>query len=138
MTKVSKTITQIIAFNQAASVYLSTRKDDDSSLCKSLRLVQRKQIPPIFESFNDEISEAKRANCATEPGSGRILRESNGNYSYTKDGERDMNIAVKNLAHKEYDIHQRLCEVNVDDLSVDDMFAFSGFVIDEIKEEDYL
>jgi len=138
MTKVSKTITQIIAFNQAASIYLSTRKDDESSLCKSLRLVQRKQVPPIFESFNDEISEAKRFHCATEPGSGRILRESNGNYSYTKDGERDMNTAVKNLAHKEYDIHQRLCDVNLDELSIDEMFAFSGFVIEEIKEEDSL
>jgi len=133
-----KTISQVVAFVNAVKIYVERTKDLETKIHGHIRNIEKKQVPVIYEDYNDAVLEARRGNAATGD-HGVLLREANGEYSYTADGERKRDLALKAASKKLYDITPRIAE------GIEDVIAsltewerecFAGFVIPEIEEGD--
>jgi len=133
-----KTVTQVVAFVNAAARYRDGHDGEETSLDGHIRNIEKKQVPAIYEDYNDALSDARRDNAACGP-TGVILREPNGDYSYTHAGEKKKELDIRAANKKLYDIQERI-PVNVDAvmdyLTSEEKIAFAGFVIPEIEEED--
>lgn len=142
--KTTRTIKQLMEFNNAASGYLKkidlkkqAGEEVDTKLSVSIRSVF-KQLKHVFEEHNESINDAQLDNCSVDE-KGIILRDEMGALRFTVDGTKKFNAATKQLMNKEVDVHIRIRPENdalIHTLTPMEISAFSGIVITEQPEED--
>ncbi|MDQ6482233.1 hypothetical protein [Dyadobacter sp. LHD-138] len=120
-------------FRSAAVNYLSTEKDE-TKLKSALEDVLE-QIPDIQENFEKFSKRIKRKHAA-EDRHGCILREENGGYKFTKDGEEKAEDELEEMMEDR--THVEIDPVLVDipqDFPRSLLRYFKGFVFEQTEPE---
>ncbi len=140
--KTEKTYLQTMVFNQACTIYLTNNgyfKDGEMTKLEPTKLVTclknvLKQLPNIFAEYNEEKQCIVEMNCVVDSQTKIMLKDANGQYSYTAEGAKKMRKELKALNETKVTIHQRLVEGEFT-LTSNEEEAFAGFVVPELVEE---
>lgn len=137
--KSHKTCAQIVTFNNVANAYLAKFSGDtdqrnpcETKLCAPIRKIQKTEVSRVFEAYNDRLMDIRRDNCAVHPETQIILRETNGQYAYTREGEKACAAEIKKLNAEKFEINGYDGTFEMDlSLTAEEKEAFAGFVLPE-------
>jgi hypothetical protein len=127
-----KTAKQIQTFLNFAQSYLGVHKDE-TKFAYALRRMQ-KRCEVVGLEHNEAIQDLNLKHCATSK-DGVILKDAKGNYEFTKEEAGKLNIALRDLAKKEYAVEPYIAtEPPPIPLDYEEREACYGFVLEEPKE----
>lgn len=91
---VTVTLQQVVVFLDASNRYLGAHKEE-SKLSYALKKVG-KSLEKVLTKYQEDRVEAE-IDCCSEDERKNIIRDANGNLSFTKDGLRQRNVKFKAL-----------------------------------------
>ena len=145
--RVTKTYQELNTFSIIAAIYVRDQaivnKEHENKLVQAIKLIA-KQLKPIFENYEDEKDTLQLNNCLVDEKTKAVLYDdvTVGNEvrrlrKFTAAGEIKLKKEIKLLDLTEVEVHPRILE-GIDDLiltlSEQQLVAFSGLIIPEIKE----
>lgn len=122
--KVSKTYRDIIAIDQAIAEYLN-QNQEDTELSVVLKRFVKKQLQPIKEDY-DELVYINTIRHAFKDAKGILIKDSNGQFCYTEEGEIGRIKANKDLLTQSVQIDTRFLTQKPEGLTEDQEEAFEG------------
>lgn len=125
---VKKTIPELAEFNAYANEYM--KGEVDTKLAYAIKKV-KKRITPIYEQHNEALADCWLEH-AQEDDKGKLLKDDKGNYLYSKEAQKLVNIKVRELNKIAYDIEPHYATAVK--LTGDQSAAFTGLVIPEGEE----
>lgn len=139
--KINLTYLDVIKLNAEIGVYLKkegfldengyTEKPKTKMLeaCKNVL----KQTDKIFEKYNEDLELIRIEFALEDEKTKAVLYDVNGNYKYTKENLKKLNVKIKELQKTEVEVHQRLVE-DIDNL-LEDYETFNNIFSIKTKEE---
>ena len=118
------TYEKLFQFNAIAGAYL--QKEQDTKLKYAINKVA-KRLTKAFENYNEMVADIKRDHCYTEKDI--IVRDEKGEYKYTKENEKKMTKAVKDLINNEIEFEPYFVLNIPEGLTEIEIESFEGIVL---------
>lgn len=132
MTKVTKTYLQLLKANVLIMQYYEKHKNTENKLIGCMVKFATKQLNAILEEYNDKLDTIQLLNCATDPITHVILKDSEGKKQYTPEGAIKLKEDGKKLLFQEIEITPIIAD-GIEDLlsefSEEQKEILSGIVI---------
>lgn len=129
--KIKKTYYDLLVANLVMDAYI--KKNPENRLFAAIKIFS-KELKIVIEKYNDELDSLQISNCAVDPVTHVILRDSNGNRQFTVQGELNLKKQGKELLFTEVEVSSKIFD-NIEDLIVklsdEEKKAFSGLIIPE-------
>jgi hypothetical protein len=122
----------IIDFLNAASLYLSTHQDETKLTYALNRVVKR--ASKIHGKYLERREELQIDNCVTDD-KGKILRDADKGFQFTRDGLKKVNEECRRILDEEVEIDPYHATELPENLTQVERDAFMGFVIEGQREE---
>ena len=103
----------------------------------ALRKVLKKS-DRIAEDYNDTLSDIQIDNALDDPTTKELLKDSQGQFKYSKEGAKARNKAARELLDKPCEIEPHIAESVPDDVEDDQREEFRGFIIADVPANAFL
>jgi hypothetical protein len=118
----------VIDFINYAAPWLQVNGPDTRAGYAVKRMLDR--ATALYQRYQETQEDLNIDNCITEAGTGKILREADGKYQFTKEGLKKLNADVRALLAREVEIEPYYAtEAPKKGWSQADKDAFAGFVL---------
>lgn len=145
--KIQKDYRELLNYHTVSGIYIEKNKkktaeidpekESENKIVASIKRFN-KQMPAIFDVYNDLRDDMQLNNCSVDEKTKVILKDKDGNRQYTVAAEKKLKQELKDLIVQKVECHARIAE-GIDDLILTlneaELEAFSGIVIPEQPKE---
>jgi len=139
-TTIYRTIGEQMKFKNSALMYINAKKEDNpngAELNTRRAYAMKRVIDDIdknLEKYNAKYRDVLVDHALEDPATKELLKGPDGNFRYTKEGQKEVNKVIQQLNEETYPVRTYFINTDTKDLSFTQLEDFNFYILDDFFE----